>query len=206
VTRYIYGQVKNVKKIFLNKSDLDLDQCLILIAKGDVNAFKMLYEEIQRPVYFFALSILKDEEDAKDVMQDTFIRVMSCAYQYRPKTNARAWIFRIVRNLAVDVIRSRSKTTDMEEKEDLADGNCFEGKVLDKCMTYELLSILKEDEREIVNLHIYGELTHLEIAKTLQIPYEVVRWKYSYALRKLKKHLSSMSKDYDIRKDVLYEK
>jgi RNA polymerase sigma-70 factor (ECF subfamily) len=53
------------------------------------------------------LSILNDEEDAKDVMQETIVKIKFGAGQYRPGTNPKAWIFRIARNLSIDMVRMR---------------------------------------------------------------------------------------------------
>jgi RNA polymerase sigma-70 factor (ECF subfamily) len=70
----------NVKKE--NKA-LSMDELLIRIAEGDMEAFRNLYELTDKAVYGFALSILKNHHDAEDVMQDTYIKIRSAAYLYQ---------------------------------------------------------------------------------------------------------------------------
>lgn len=85
---------------------------------------------------------------------------------------------------------------------DLPDNRYFEDKIINNEFIFSLLSTLKEDEKEIVTLHIYGELTHVEIAETLSMPYPKVRWKYAYALKKLRNTLAK----YDALGGVVHEK
>lgn len=89
------------------KLNIKYDKYLQSIAEGNIDSLKQLYDEVHRQIYFFALSILNDEEDAKDVMQETFVKIKFGAGQYRPGTNPKAWIFRIARNLSIDMVRMR---------------------------------------------------------------------------------------------------
>jgi RNA polymerase sigma factor (sigma-70 family) len=167
----------------------DLDASILSIADDDRDAFRNLYEELKDPIYFYALSIVKNEEEAKDIMQDTFLKIRVSARFYRAKSNPKAWIFRIVRNLAIDVFRDRRHITDVDDLEAIGDGEDFEEKVTGFSAANDLMTILKADEREIVSLRVNGGLSHHEISKTLAIPYEQVKWKYTYALIKLRNQL-----------------
>lgn len=173
------------------KADKNMDVCIKNIAGGDMTALRELYDELRVSVYKFALSIVKSPESAEDIAQETFLRIRANAQTYRPKGKPRAWIFSIVRNLAVSELRQTAKIVDIEE---LNDSPVLS---MDNVRIYELslLDLLNSDEKEIVSLRVLADLKHSDIAKTLNMPYEQVRWKYAYAIRKLKKHLTHFEKE-----------
>ena len=169
-----------------------LDQLLTAVSEGDTDAFRQLYELMKKPVYVFALSMLKKNEDAEDVLQDAFIRIRGAASFYRKGTNPHAWIFTIVRNLSLDLLRRRTDTSDWEEEENHLSTEDVEQDVIGRDEVFRLLSLLRDEEREIVTLYLYGQLTHGEIARVMELPYEQVRWKYAYALKKMRKQIAAM--------------
>lgn len=173
----------------IEMTDEIIELCIHDIALGDMAALKQLYEGLKDPLYRFALSIVQDAACAEDVAQETFLRLRANADSYKAKGKPKAWIFTIVRHCAISELRRRTKEDSLEEKEpDCADGG-IEDQALSAQTVYRLLNLLREDEREIVTLHIYGGLQHGEIARVMGLPYEQVRWKYAYALKKLKKQL-----------------
>jgi RNA polymerase sigma-70 factor (ECF subfamily) len=148
-----------------------------------MQSLSVLYEELRVPVYKFALSIVKSPHTAEDIAQETFLRIRVNAHTYRPKSKPKAWIFAIVHNLAVSELRRTSRLTDYEQELN-SKSTAFE---LDESSV--LLDLLNPDEREIVSLHVLADLKHSDIAKALDLPYSQVRWKYAYAIKKLRKHL-----------------
>jgi len=69
-------------------------------------ALEALYERTKAAVYGLALSILRNPQDAEDVMQDTYIRIIRSAGRYRSQGKPMAFILTITRNLALDRIRA----------------------------------------------------------------------------------------------------
>ena len=169
-----------------NMTDKNIDLCIKHIADGDMLALKTLYEELRFPIYKFALSIVKSTSTAEDIAQETFLRIRVSAKSYRSTGKPRAWIFSIVRNLAITELRKTSKIINIE---DYNNSLTTEGNNTFEIDELSLLEILKPDEKEIVSLHVLADLNHKDIAKALNISYSQVRWKYSYAIKKLKKHL-----------------
>lgn len=166
-----------------------LDAWLAAVARGDRQAFARLYERMKAAVYGLALSIVRERTDAEDVMQNTFLRVWEHAGQYRPGTDARAWIFTITRNLALMLLRGRKKTTPVGEWTDEWDADGQGGDWLDKILLETLLASLDELERQIVLLYAVEGYSHKDIAALLGRPYATVRWKYSNAMKKLSRQL-----------------
>ena len=166
-----------------------IDENLILrMADGDGAAFRELYEQTSSAVYGFALSILKNNHDAEDVMHDTFIKMYTSAVTYKPMGKPLAWILTIVRNLCYTRMRTGSVCEDISEYEDLVHSD-EHGSVMDKIVLQEALSKLDFEERQIVVLHSLTGLKHREIAEILELPTGTVLSKYNRSIKKLKKQL-----------------
>lgn len=171
-----------------------LNECIKLIAQGDLDALRHVYDQLKDEIFAYSLVMVRNHEDAKDIMQDTFIKVRASAKNYKPGSNPKAWIFTIARNLAYDILRKRKRVVSL--KDQLSNEHyTFESQLDDNSELFDLLSILNSDEQNIVYLRIYGGLSHIEISKVLSVSYEKVRWKYSYAIKKLKKHLLKNSEN-----------
>ena len=175
-----------------NPSSVD-DALLQQVAQGDQDAFKQLYQLTDRSVYSFILSIVKNPQDAEEVMQETYLKIWTSAASYHSQGKPLAWIFTIARNLCYMRFRDQKRQADMglddlngEETGEL----CLPLENLaDAMVLRSALEILKEDERQIVLLHASAGLKHREIASNLQMPLATVLSKYNRAIKKLKQYL-----------------
>ncbi len=158
----------------------DDERALAEIAAGELSGLEQLYRELRVAVFAVALAVVGDRSLAEDVLHDVFVRVWETADPYRAKTRPRAWVLAIARNLAIDTVRRRDREPPLEEaREALEDG------ALGEFSWTEALVRLSPLEREIVALHLLGELTHREIAGQMGLPAGTVRWKYRLALSRL---------------------
>jgi RNA polymerase sigma-70 factor, ECF subfamily len=76
---------------------------------GDLSAYRAIVEEYQGYAYAVAFRVICDEEDAKDIVQETFIRVWNNLNRYDPKVKFTTWLYTIVTNLCYDKLRSRKR-------------------------------------------------------------------------------------------------
>ncbi|MBE6672136.1 MAG: sigma-70 family RNA polymerase sigma factor [Ruminococcaceae bacterium] len=168
----------------------ELDSLLSAIASGNKKALEQLYTLCSPAVYSFALSILRNEEDAKDVLQDSFVALYRQAEKYRPKGNPMAWILTITKNLCLMKLRQRKKDGDTP-LEDLAFTLSApeDSSPEDKIVIEAALNSLSSEERQIVILHAVAGLRHREIAKILDLALPTALSKYNRALKKLRKML-----------------
>lgn len=165
------------------------------IANGDLEAMEPLYNRTKAAVYGLALSIVRNSQDAEDIMQDTYIRVYEAASTYRSQGKPMAWLLRIARNLSLDRVRSNpAKELSLEEDWILDEKSDFSESSLDKLVLKKVLSDLAEDERQIVMLHSVERLKHREIADIMGIPLGTALSKYHRSLSKLKKMLEEERK------------
>ena len=138
------------------------DGLFVRMAQGDKKALEQVYRATDKAVFGFALSILHNAADAEDVMQETYVRLFQCAGR-----------------------RAYTPLEDFEEAVgDFSSADAEDRLVLDAAMT-----ILGEQERQILLLHAVAGLKHREIAALLDRPLATVLSKYNRALKKLKNHL-----------------
>ena len=169
------------------------EELLKQVGTGDEDAFRQLYHNTDRTVYSFILSILKNPQDAEEVMQETYLKIWTSAASYHSQGKPLAWIFTIARNLCYMRFRDQKRQADMglddlngEETGEL----CLPLENLaDAMVLRSALEIMKEDERQIVLLHASAGLKHREIAADLQMPLATVLSKYNRAIKKLKQYL-----------------
>jgi RNA polymerase sigma-70 factor, ECF subfamily len=79
-----------------------------LIAKaqqGDVAAFRQLVERHQRRAFAIALALVRDENDARELVQDAFLRVFKGLNNFQGSSSFFTWLYRIITNLSIDLIR-----------------------------------------------------------------------------------------------------
>lgn len=157
-----------------------LDNLMKEVTQGSERAFEEVYEGMKRGVFALAYSYLRNYEDAEDVLQQTFLTVKRKADLYRVGTNARAWIFQIAKNAALDELRKRKQRKEGELLRE-------EGVETPVVFLDELTARLSEEEREIVLMHAVWGYKHKEIAEEKGLPLGTVTWKYNEAIKKLRK-------------------
>jgi RNA polymerase sigma-70 factor (ECF subfamily) len=168
-----------------------IDETLFrLIGEGDRDAFCELYSLTRSAVYSYALSLLHNESDAEDVMQDTYLKIRSAAHLYRPQGKPMAWILTIERNLCLMKFRQR-KTQSVIPIEDAAnriDFSQIEDRE-DRIVLETALNSLSREECQIIVLHAVSGLKHREIGNLLEMPLSTVLSKYNRGIKKLQRLL-----------------
>jgi RNA polymerase sigma-70 factor (ECF subfamily) len=86
------------------------DRRLIGLAQaGDPRAFRELVERHQRRVFAIALGLVRDEQDAREIAQEAFLRVHKGLGQFQGESSFFTWLYRIVTNLSIDLMRKPSR-------------------------------------------------------------------------------------------------
>lgn len=132
------------------------------------------YEAYKSSIFRFALSILKDNALAEDVLQETFLKLLSGGYTvYEGKEQA--WLYKVARNLCYDVLRNRGREAELDASQSREQYGYI-----------DLISGLDLTEREIVTLKIVGGLSHKEIAKVMGLTVHASKKRYERAIQKLR--------------------
>ncbi len=166
-----------------------------LAVEGDVNAFEKLIIPYEKKVYNIALGICKNEEDARDVSQEVFIKVYRKLDSFSFNSAFSTWIYTIIRNTTLDYLRKESKIRNSRVSEDkiemLEDG---EQKPLDKIISDENVSFLKkymaklsEDDRLLLTFREIDGHSYEELSKVFGLKIGTVKSKIFRAKKKLKK-------------------
>ena len=138
-----------------------------------------MYNCTSLAVYFSILHIVKDKMYAEDILQDTFVRAVSCISQYKKDTNFIGWLCTIGKSLALNHLKKYRHES-------------YKYGVTQTELPYIFdiaTRILSTDEYEIIMLcHVSG-YKRREVAQMLNMPIGTVTWKNNEALKKLKKYL-----------------
>ena len=151
------------------------------VLDGDVNAFETLVKEYEKNVYNLALRMTGNSEDAADMSQEAFIKAYNSLSSFRGDSKFSVWLYRIVSNVCLDYLRSRTRkptvslsteNDDGEEVElDIADESQSPELLLDRSLTRDAvrrgLAALPPDHREILLLLEIQGLSYEEIAAAL---------------------------------------
>lgn len=182
-----------LNSFFTSKSDntKEIDESLFeRIGDEDSKALEELYIKTERTMYAYVLSLVKDHEQALDIVQETYLKIRTSAHLYKPMGKPLAWMFTIAKNLYFSRLRveKRYSNYEYEEIENSIDFSYVTNKV-DKIVLESAMKILSTEEREIVMLYVVSGMKHREIAKNLDLPLPTSLSKYYRAIKKLKKYL-----------------
>jgi RNA polymerase sigma factor (sigma-70 family) len=127
--------------------------------------------------------------DAEDVVQRTFLDAWRFASAYDPERRFSGWLFTIARRRALDTLRSRRPTMDLELARDLVgdDGRETAQRLADAAELRSSLDRLPEHEREVLELTYFAELTQSEVAGRLGVPIGTVKARGSRGTRRLRR-------------------
>jgi len=133
--------------------------------EGDTDAFRFLYQRYSDNIYGYVRSIIRDDQEAEDVTQHVFAKLMTAIVKYDDRgIPFFAWLLRLSRNLAIDHMRANRATP----CESVFDPDVHTAPDLEqRLMVRDALGTLPSDQREVVILrHVVG-LSPVEIADRL---------------------------------------
>ena len=160
--------------------------------------------ELADQVYRVARRLVSTREEAEDLMQETYARAFRAWRSFRPGTNLRAWLLRILTNLNIDRGRRRQRTPDTQpleegdyflynKLEETSDGPTDEERVVERLSQDDVvgaLSTVPHDFRDVVVLVDIGDFTYADAAQILDIPVGTVMSRLHRGRRILKQAMA----------------
>ena len=173
---------------------------------GNQNAITELYNRTYNNVYFTVKALIKSEDTILDIVQDSYVKGFKNLSQLQDPDKFRAWIKRIAHNSAVDYLRktkpvmfSTMSTEDDSfiEFEDDRTENLPEVVIDQKETTRlvkEILDSLSDEQRLVVGMFYYEQMSVKEIAQTLGISENTVKSRLSYGRKKIEMQVKELEK------------
>lgn len=176
------------------------DQLVGLYLEGNNAAFDTLLLRHQAKVYSYIIRIVKNEEVANDIFQDTFIKIIMTLKQGRYTETGRfgAWLTRIAHNLIIDYYRQEksegSVSTDDENlqllnRRDLCDDNIEDLMVNDQIRAdiRRIVDALPAPQRDVVMMRFFNDMSFKEIAEATGVSINTALGRMRYALMNMRK-------------------
>jgi len=181
----------------------DSEQILIQRAqKGNHDAFAALVNEHQRYIYNLALRVMKDENEALDLAQETFVRAWTALPNFKGQSQFRTWLYRIVTNLCYNRLpnlrRSLNDLGDEVMENTHATDSIFDNPAHEfesnETKTYLLHAVdsLDPNYKLLITLRYQNELSYEEIASTLNLPLGTVKTGIFRAKAQLRNALATL--------------
>lgn len=168
---------------------------LILACKqGKLWARKEVYEQYAPAMMALCRRYVPDKEDAKDVLQEGFLKVFTEIGQYAGKGSFGGWVRKIFVNTSLDYIRKKNRLKQKELLTDMETGNYEDVPNMEDITAEELMQCIGElpdTYRTIFNLFAVEGYSHREIAKLLHMPESTSRSSVFRARQLLQKKLFS---------------
>ena len=173
-------------------------------ARGDREAFESLVRSRQERVFWTAFQVVGDEEDARDVAQQVFIRLWKVLPRYRPRWRFDSWLHRITVNLAIDAYRRRQSRPEVPQPEgpeaEPPDRPGATGETVQQAeiqrIFLRLARRLSGQQRAVFVLKEMNGLDTREIAKVMELSESTVRNHLHQARKVLRRGLEALYPEY----------
>jgi RNA polymerase sigma-70 factor (ECF subfamily) len=171
------------------------------VLHGDAGAFEHILDRHLDSVYRFAYGYLKSKDDAEDVAQEAFVRVWRNLKKFDPSKNFRAWLFAIVKNAALDVIKKKKPIvfSQIGEEEDKLEaflapymdeaelpGALFDRRIVEAELA-GAIGTLPSAYRTVLTMRYSSNLKFREIAEALDRPIDTIKSQHRRGLALLRK-------------------
>ncbi len=174
---------------------------------GDKAAIDQLYKMYAGSLFGIITRIVKFDEIAEDVLQDTFLKIWKSIGQYDcTKGRLFTWMANLAKNTAIDQIRSKHyvngiKTDDLEEMPvDILDLKNHTQLNSDTIGIKQLMQHLKADQKRIIDLFYFQGYTHVEVAEKLNIPLGTVKTKIRHAIIALRQYFNETNSYLNVKR------
>ena len=176
------------------------DKLVSLYARGNNDAFDILLQRYECRIFSYILNIVKDEDQANDIFQDTFIKAIVTIKDGRYTESGKfgSWLTRIAHNLVIDYYRQEKAvpqvSCDNEEinilnRKELCDTNIEDCLIKDQILLdiRSLVSSLPALQKEVLEMRYYMNMSFKEIAETTGVSINTALGRMRYAILNLRK-------------------
>ena len=182
-------------------ADMSDEELAVSYMEGNNRAFDLLLEHNQSKLFSYILFIVRDEDVANDVFQETFIKIIVKLRhrKYAPTGKFAAWCMRIAHNVVMDQFRQLKSERIVEPTEnndlsnlthdDILDSNIETRFINDQVMKdiQKMIDLLPPSQREVVFMRFFQQMSFKEIAKTTEVSINTALGRMRYAILNMRK-------------------
>jgi len=156
-----------------------------IASEGGGDAFRLLYERHAAKVFAYCNRMLGSRDEAKDIFQESFIRLHHKAVSGPEGIRVAPYLYTIAHNLCISAIRARKRNVPVEENALLNEEHALESTER-AAMVRLAIELLPVEYREPLLLHQYDDVAYADIAEILSIPLSTVKIRIYRAKEKLR--------------------
>jgi len=177
-----------------------------LVLQGNINAFSYIVERHKDCTFNLAFRICGNREEAEEVAQDAFLKAFRSLGSFKRKSSFATWLYRIVYNTSISLVRSR-KTGVLSVEEFPANMNDFleftnDDEEAEKEYKNSLINFalqkLSDEERGLITLHYYEEMSMEEMSAVTGITRSNIRVKLFRARQKMTEIIKRVKKKQEV--------
>ena len=172
---------------------------IIQSQQGDEAAMSSLYDLYAKAMYNICRRMMGDEEEAKDLLQESFIDAFQKLPKLREVNTFSSWIKRIVINNCINAIRKKKlDTAELEENADFVEeeDDNFEYTELQVSQIMQAVDVLPEGCKTVLNLYLFEGYDHREIGEILGVTESASKAQYCKAKARIRKVLEEERRQY----------
>ncbi|MFN8286903.1 MAG: sigma-70 family RNA polymerase sigma factor [Chitinophagales bacterium] len=169
---------------------------------GKERAFTLLIEKYQEKVYYHIRRMVKDHDDAHDVMQNTFIKVWKGLENFRAESQLFTWVYRIATNETITFLNAKNKRviisfdgSDNDDEEGYSPASYIKGESHQvdgddiQARLQKAIELLPEKQRIVFNMRYYDEMPYEQMSEVLGTSEGALKASYHHAAQKIEKFL-----------------
>jgi len=160
-------------------------ELLVLVQKGDKEAYGVVVKRYMHSAYYIALGFVHNQQDALDVSQDAFIKAFRKINMFDTRMPFFPWFYRLLRNLCIDHLKRKNRTRAIPLEDIHVLAKEKEDRELRETL-WKGIEKLPFEQREIIILRYFQQLSYAEIAEIIGKPLGTVMSSLFYAKKKLR--------------------
>ena len=171
---------------------------LIRAKSGDLEAFEYILSFYEKAIYNYCLRMLKNSHNAKDMTQETFIKVYTHRKLIDPEKNIKTWIFTIATNTVYDFLRGKKRKNEISLEEKIETIYNFEAYYPQEGLVSDVEKALEKIDQEykkVLLLFYQQGFQYQEIADILDVPINTVKTHISRGKEQLREVLKEYGKN-----------
>lgn len=163
--------------------------------KNSDSAFRQLVDLYKERLYWHIRNMVKNHEDADDILQNTFIKVFRNIGKFKGDSKLFSWMYRIAANESITFLNSKERKMGISSEElqerlldNLESDVYFEGKEI-QVKLQKAIATLPTKQRQVFNMRYLEEMKYREMAEILEVTEGSLKSNYHHAMKKVEAYL-----------------